>query len=315
MNYGFSLQTTDPEEFEERIAPLAGSCRVRPAKGGKFDITVRAVRMEKLSLFVVKAPTLKVRIPPPHDYFCLNFPLGMPFSAIESKRSVQFYDDVHLVTPHRHLDIEACNGARVLAVKLNTEYVNDHALKLSGSRGLFTSAKIYRLAHSVAEYGALTRSVARLWSALQRNNTSLGSLITSAEREDGVFTQFVLALQEEKKTCCRPGERTDKTKLTRAEEYLCAHLTHPVSRAELAAAAGVSIRTLSRGFAKRWGTGPMGFLKTRRMEAAYRDLLGADPSVTSVTEIATKYGFTHLGKFAGEYKCTFLESPSETLRQ
>jgi AraC-like DNA-binding protein len=49
------------------------------------------------------------------------------------------------------------------------------------------------------------------------------------------------------------------------------------------------------------------------MEAAYRDLLGAMRDETSVTQVASKYGFTHLGKFSVEYKRLFQESPSKTL--
>jgi AraC-like DNA-binding protein len=57
----------------------------------------------------------------------------------------------------------------------------------------------------------------------------------------------------------------------------------------------------------------MQFLKGRRMDAVYRELLGADPGATSVTDIAVRYGFTHLGRFAVEYKHNFQESPSATL--
>jgi AraC-like DNA-binding protein len=58
----------------------------------------------------------------------------------------------------------------------------------------------------------------------------------------------------------------------------------------------------------------MGFLRMQRMEAAYRALLGAEPGATTVTEIAYGFGFTHLGRFSGEYKRAFKESPSNTLR-
>jgi len=102
--------------------------------------------------------------------------------------------------------------------------------------------------------------------------------------------------------------------MARAEEYIDAHLDTAASRANLAAAAEVSSRTLSRGFMKRYGTGPMDFLKARRLYAAYRDLLAAEADSIRVFEVANRYGFNHHGKFAIAFHQAFGELPSVTLK-
>jgi AraC family ethanolamine operon transcriptional activator len=51
----------------------------------------------------------------------------------------------------------------------------------------------------------------------------------------------------------------------------------------------------------------------RRMHLARRTLRDIAPGLTTVTEIATRYGFWHFGRFAGEYKLLFGEAPSATL--
>jgi transcriptional regulator GlxA family with amidase domain len=162
----------------------------------------------------------------------------------------------------------------------------------------------------------LQRYVTFVWGELSRGGGILSSDFVAQELEDGLISALALALLEEGSICSSRDEtRWADRRITRAEDYLLAHLRKPISRAELAEVAGISIRAISRGFAKRHGMGPMAFLKRRRLEAARADLCTAEPGSLSVSEVAFRYGFAELSSFSAAYKAIFHEAPSETLRK
>ena len=84
---------------------------------------------------------------------------------------------------------------------------------------------------------------------------------------------------------------------------------------ELCAAIGVSERTLLVCCQEQLGMSPKRYLLSRRMHLARRALRESARGVTTVTDIATLYGFWHFGRFAGQYQSLFGESPSTTLRR
>ena len=90
---------------------------------------------------------------------------------------------------------------------------------------------------------------------------------------------------------------------------------HSLTLADLAEVAGVSGRTLLEGFRRHRGISPMRLLKTARLDRARGELLRADPDRDSVTRVALRWGFQHLGRFSIEYKRRFGESPSSTLQR
>ncbi|MCA7084518.1 helix-turn-helix transcriptional regulator [Cupriavidus sp. DB3] len=99
----------------------------------------------------------------------------------------------------------------------------------------------------------------------------------------------------------------------RAIEYIHANATAALGLADIANAARVSIRTLQAGFAKFKGFTPMGYVKRVRLEGAHADLRTAGAE-QSIADIARRWGFSHLGQFARDYRMAFGETPSETRR-
>jgi transcriptional regulator GlxA family with amidase domain len=84
---------------------------------------------------------------------------------------------------------------------------------------------------------------------------------------------------------------------------------------DIAEAIGVKRRTLQRAFHDVLGTGVASFVRKTKLTAVRAELIDSDPGITSVTDVATKYGFTELGRFSVQYRSRFAESPSETLRR
>jgi AraC-like DNA-binding protein len=89
----------------------------------------------------------------------------------------------------------------------------------------------------------------------------------------------------------------------------------PVYIPELCGAIGVSDRTLRVCCQEQLGMSPKRYLLLRRMNLARQALRDGSPCTTTVTEIAAQYAFWQFGRFAGEYKSLFGETPSATLRR
>ena len=97
--------------------------------------------------------------------------------------------------------------------------------------------------------------------------------------------------------------------------FMKGRLGHQVNLEDLCHLVAVSPRTLEYAFKEVLGTSPISWYRTLRFAAARHTLLFAEPRKTSVTEVATRFSFWHLGRFSGEYRTRFGESPSITLQR
>jgi AraC-like DNA-binding protein len=87
-----------------------------------------------------------------------------------------------------------------------------------------------------------------------------------------------------------------------------------VSVADIARAANLSVRALEEGFRRHLGTAPMAYARRVRLARAHDELVDAEPDATTATAVAHRWGFTHYGRFAAQYREQFGCSPAQTLR-
>lgn len=100
--------------------------------------------------------------------------------------------------------------------------------------------------------------------------------------------------------------------IRRAEDFLEQHQGQDFSLTALSAAVGVGERQLERVFRAACGMGPCRWHQIIRLNQARRMLQSAAAGIP-VTAIASFTGFRHLGRFSGEYRHLFGESPRDTL--
>jgi AraC family transcriptional regulator len=81
-----------------------------------------------------------------------------------------------------------------------------------------------------------------------------------------------------------------QTQQTRVQDYIRAHLAHPIGLADLAAIAGTSQTSFARAFKRSTGTSPYRYLTQERIQQASR-LLTA--TTMPIAEIALASGFSH----------------------
>jgi AraC-like DNA-binding protein len=101
-------------------------------------------------------------------------------------------------------------------------------------------------------------------------------------------------------------------KIRDAEDYIETHLHQPITVSDIAEAIGLTPRALQLGFRRHLNCSPMEYVQQRRLEGVRRELKIGGPHIR-VRDVALRWGFFHLGRFAAAYKSRFGEAPSDTL--
>ncbi|CAN7676294.1 AraC family transcriptional regulator [Rhizobium sp. LjRoot254] len=112
----------------------------------------------------------------------------------------------------------------------------------------------------------------------------------------------------------RPAPSAGPVAVRRAQDFMAANAEWAISMAEIAAASGVSLRSLQDAYRKSRGVTLGEGLLSLRLER-FRAALVARDGMPSVSAAAFVAGFGHLGRAAAAYRERYGETPFETLRR
>lgn len=137
------------------------------------------------------------------------------------------------------------------------------------------------------------------------------------EMERLLLSQLLLAQPSNYSELLHDEQRrgTAPRAIRRAAELMEAHAHEPLIVEDIAEAVGLSVRALQEGFRRFLDTTPMTHLREVRLRRVRKELAAADPTSTTVTETALRWGFLHAGRFSARYHERFGELPSATLRR
>lgn len=130
--------------------------------------------------------------------------------------------------------------------------------------------------------------------------------------EDQILTSMVLAWDQDS-AGDDPLKGAD-SRVRELRDWLRANHGVGVGIVQMAQAVGLSVRQLQAVVQRCTGQTPTELLREVRLAQARSRLVDADPAHATVSSIAHRSGFAHLGRFSVQYRERFGESPSATLR-
>ncbi|WP_068636781.1 AraC family transcriptional regulator [Thauera butanivorans] len=219
-----------------------------------------------------------------------------------------------VINANQPVQIDHAADAEKLVVKVDREALERSCIQHLG-HGMRQPLE-FRLAMSLdGPEGMRWSSLLRwIYESLMVDERSFDSPIVAAQIEQMAIT-MLLTCQPHNYSQELAGEERSIAPafVKRIERYIEEHADEPITIVDLAEHAGVSSRSIFNGFRRFRNTSPMLYLKEVRMRRVNEELKNLSPSATTVTAVAYKWGFTHLGHFTTDYKRRFGESPSQTL--
>ncbi|RQO63401.1 transcriptional regulator [Paucibacter sp. KBW04] len=324
------FESDDVEQAQALVGRVFKPHRLEPRRSGLAGSGSRpvAMQMDHLPLGLLSMSRLRYGatvdiLPGPLERFYL-IQIPLQGQAEIASGSHDFLSDeacASLLSPQPDLRMRWHAGNEQLLLRIEATAVQRFAQSWCGEPGL--SAPVFAPQLRLEAQPALQEALLSLFdfAAATQAASPQALALPLASR----YPLSALQLQHRLIAALLAGQAHDHSALLRGsgaplaprtvrlvEEFLLAHCHEALSPAQLAAVAGVSVRSLFLGFQRYRGVSPMRMLRELRLRQAHEELLRAEPH-SHITEVALRWGFYHLGRFAQEYREMFDESPRDTL--
>jgi AraC-like DNA-binding protein len=277
----------------------------------------RAHQVDDIGVTVLDyGASIRIRTRGGGDAFLVEIPLGGRSSVTNGADTIvtdratgavlSLADPIHTVRS---------TGSPQLIVRIERAALNDQLRLLAGT----DVRRPLRFTPELDLTSAEGRSWRRLVDLLRAQAEQGGALVqlptARAQLRNLLLTQLLCGQPNNYSDLLRPDGRGPLPRLLqRALNLIRDHAAEPLTVEDIALATGMSVRALQQGFRQHVGSTPTEYLRDVRLDRVRAALQAGDPSTLTVTDAACRWGFTHLGRFARDYRRRFAEAPSSTLR-
>jgi len=213
-----------------------------------------------------------------------------------------------MVNPYEKIDLEYSADCEKLIIKV-PELALVNAREMSLGRLPENGIRFNRSPVALKLYPALFNIMEAVLSELDEAENEEVSRVCAPYRE--IILKKLLRVfpsnwsSADNSTVCHPS-------LAKMTRYIEENVHRNIDMEELSNVSNMSVRSIYNTFSKAFATTPKCYIKQLKLQKLREDLLQG--KCRNVTEIALDYGFSHLGRFSSDYRKSFGELPSETMR-
>lgn len=314
------LFNLDKDNFIDTLSKSMGYFSLDTKKGQKFSGTLNYHRLPFLELAQISInQSIIVKTEPQRHNWKFDIPIqgeliyhGIGDSLMSSKSAfkTQRGESINFKLNNNE------DKVKLLCPIFNPDILSDYVIKITDGKYIIDNLELPQiLPLDTPEGKSFLRTLNFLYNELEQQNTLLQYPLILTQFQDAIISMLFYTLCPQ---IFHPLHSLDKICVPKyiklAQDFIHAHLKDPISVADIASAVGVSYSSLFKGFKKYLNTTPMKYIKSRRLECVHQLLLSSNSTNTNVTDIAFEFGFSNLGNFSVDYRRTFGESPSKTLR-
>jgi len=209
---------------------------------------------------------------------------------------ILFFDDSH---PHNFVTNDSIQFTALTIRKSS----------LGSQQSKLFKARDHCIKDTDARFATILRTI---WNRFTDPSHKMKDIQSYKDAEKEILTVIMKLLSE---------QTPAKSKLTAGEkialeirDQVFHHMDGDISISSLAKQYKVSEQTLQNSFKSLFGFTPKLFLRLLKLNIVRQELQKSDPKQNTVSKIALKWGFKHMGRFSAYYTELFGENPSLTLK-
>lgn len=307
------FDTTERDAAQAMVGRVFRPHRLEPQRAARLRAGMQRLGTGLLGVGELQyGDTVDILPGPLESFYLLQLPIAGEAQIETAGRS--FVSDTgcaSLVSPSADLRMRWLAGNRQLCVRIEAETMRRFISAWSGRP--CERAPVFEPQLALDSHPCLLDVLLSLIDAAEQDAAD-GSSLCAAQLQYRLLAALLGGVQHDAQQQLQgTAPPLAPHSVRRVEEYLVSHCDQAVTPESLAALAGVSIRSLFLGFQRYRGVSPMRLLHELRLRRAHEELLQALPG-TRITDVAHRWGLSHLGRFSRDYRDCFGESPSETLR-